>query len=112
MSNGASRAGWVIVIPAVVLLAWLAGGSILAPRGQGRFGRLVGGQHGVPLAAKGEQSAENDRVPAIVDRMDDPRLTSLRNAADSWRKADARRRLVVDQVCLVPDLPTFLEAIA
>ena len=44
--------------------------------------------------------------------MDDPRLSSLRSAAESWRKSAAPRRLVVDQVCLVPDLPTFLEAIA
>ena len=112
MSKSASRAGWAIVIPAVVLVAWLAASSFLARRGQVRFGGLLGGQHGVPIWAEGEQTAENGRAPATVERLDDPRLSSLRDAADSWRKADGRGRLVVDQVWLVPDLPTFLEAIA
>ncbi len=112
MSKRVSRAGWAIVIPAVLLGAWLAGSSILARRGQVRLGSLLGGQFGVSLGAEGEPGSENDRGPAVVERMDDPRLSALRKAADSWRKADTRSRLVVDQVWLVPDLPTFLEAIA
>jgi len=39
-------------------------------------------------------------------------LSSLRRAADSWRQLLEQRRLVIDQVCLVPDVSSFLEAIA
>jgi hypothetical protein len=42
----------------------------------------------------------------------DPRLAPLRRAAESWRRSTGPRRVVVDQVCLVPDVPSFFEAIA
>ena len=42
----------------------------------------------------------------------DPRLEPTRKAAASWESRPGPDRVVVDQVCLVPDLPTFLEAIA
>jgi len=44
--------------------------------------------------------------------LDDSRLESLRVAADAWRHSTGPRRRVVDQVCLVPDVPSFLEAIS
>lgn len=49
--------------------------------------------------------------PASPGSLFDPRLGELRKATVAW---DARRpeRQVIDQICLVPDLPTFLEAIA
>ena len=42
----------------------------------------------------------------------DPRLEPLRRAAAGWRQSAGPRRVVVDQVCLVPDVPSFFEAIA
>jgi hypothetical protein len=42
----------------------------------------------------------------------DGRFDELRRAAASWEKRPGPERAVVDMVCLVPDVPTFLEAIA
>ena len=42
----------------------------------------------------------------------DPRLEALRRASTGWERREGLDRAVVDQVCLVPDFPTFLEAIA
>ncbi|AGA30719.1 hypothetical protein [Singulisphaera acidiphila] len=39
-------------------------------------------------------------------------IDELRTASASWKKQAGPKRLVVDQVCLVPDFATFLEAIA
>jgi len=44
--------------------------------------------------------------------LDDPRLADLREASVRWRRFQGPRRRVVDQVCLVPDVPTFLAAVA
>src|SRR5829696_420935 len=41
-----------------------------------------------------------------------PYLDELRRASAEWRRRAGPERAVIDQVCLVPDLPTFLEAIA
>ncbi len=50
--------------------------------------------------------------PYLPARAADPRLIPLRHAGETWRAAAGPRRVVVDQLCLVPDVPTFLEAIA
>ncbi len=42
----------------------------------------------------------------------DERLKELRQAAATWATRRGPTRQVIDQVCLVPDLPTFLDAIA
>jgi hypothetical protein len=42
----------------------------------------------------------------------DPRLAEIRRASVSWATRTGPDRRVVDLVCLVPDLATFLEAIA
>ncbi len=44
--------------------------------------------------------------------LNDSRLEPLRLASASWELRSGPERRVVDQVCLVPDLPTFLQAIA
>ena len=112
MTMRGSRAGWAIVVPALVFGAWVAGSSLLARRAQLRMGNLIGGRYGAPAAGRSEKPVGKDELPAVAERMDDVRLSSLRGAARSWRKTVAPRRLVVDQVCLVSDLPAFLEAIA
>ncbi len=43
---------------------------------------------------------------------DDLGLGKLKNAAAGWSRSLGPARTVIDQVCLVPDVPTFLEAIA
>ena len=112
MIRSGSRAGWAIVIPALLLGTWVVGSSMLARRARIRIGGLLSGQHGSPVVGRGETTGEKNELSAIVERMDDARLSSLRTAAESWRTSLAPRRLVVDQVCLVSDLPSFLDAIA
>ena len=55
------------------------------------------------------------RPRPAVDRpssLQDPRLEVIRLASASWELRSGPRRKVVDQVCLVPDLATFFEALA
>jgi hypothetical protein len=104
--------GWSIAIPAILLVTWVVGSGTLARRGEVRIGRLIGGKGATARAAERDQPAGKVGGLAFVEHMDDPRLSTLRSAAESWRKSAAPRRVVVDQVCLVSDLPTFLEAIA
>jgi len=94
----------MIAIPALILAVWLLAVAIVALRGRGLGKYWLGGDRA--------QSAVIDLVRAAPVRLDDPRLRSLRHAADSWRQALGPRRMVIDQVCLVPDVPSFLEAIA
>lgn len=46
-----------------------------------------------------------------VESLFDPKLAEVRLAAGTWNAREPERT-VLDQVCLVPDLPTFLDAIA
>jgi hypothetical protein len=80
-------------------LTWLAARAALggARPMASRAGRGAGGGRSLPY------------LPAVAI---DPRLASLRHVAETWERRSGPRRLVVDQVCLVPDVPSFLEAIA
>ncbi|HEY2159342.1 MAG TPA: hypothetical protein VGH33_27195, partial [Isosphaeraceae bacterium] len=42
----------------------------------------------------------------------DPRLAELRRASAAWQLRGGPARRVIDQVCLVPDVATFYEALA
>ncbi len=64
---------------------------------------------GGPLAAAARSAGAGPSAPVALD---DPRLKSLRLAADAWRRSTGPRRRVIDQVCLVPDVSSFLEAIS
>ena len=59
----------------------------------------------------GRRSRAPER-PFLPTNAGDRRLDPLRRAAESWRQATGPVRVVVDQVCLVPDVPSFFEAIA
>ncbi len=48
---------------------------------------------------------------ALVNSVLDPRIEPLLRAADRWRKSRGPERRIVDQVYLVPDVPSFFEAI-
>jgi hypothetical protein len=112
MTRSGSRAGWWIVIPAILLAGWVVGSAMLARRGEVRIGRLIGSKGLATPETENADRAGKNLASAIVEHMDDPRLGKLRQAAEGWRRSAASRRVVVDQVCLVSDLPTFLEAIA
>ncbi|SIO16244.1 hypothetical protein SAMN05444166_2771 [Singulisphaera sp. GP187] len=59
----------------------------------------------IPAVTLGQApNSFNGRPPNGIDE--------LRTAASRWQKRPGPNRLVVDQVCLVPDFATFLEAIA
>lgn len=73
------------------------------PRSMGRP------EPGDPTWAAVYGTAERPVLPALAA---DPRLIPLRRAGETWRLAAGPRRTVVDQVCLVPDVPSFFEAIA
>ncbi len=55
---------------------------------------------------------QGEAFPPPARSLFDERLAQLRIASVAWDNRLGPRRQVVDQVCLVPDLPTFLEAIA
>jgi hypothetical protein len=112
MIRTGARAGWAIVIPAILLGTWFLGSSMLARRARVGVRGLLGGQHGATAAGRGASTGTKPELPLPAERLDDARLGSLRTAIESWRETSAPRRVVVDQVCLVRDLPTFLEAIA
>ena len=56
MIRSSSRAGWAIVIPAILLGIWVVGSSMLARRAQVRVGGLLSGQQcGSPVAGNGPE---------------------------------------------------------
>src|SRR5262249_1898019 len=63
-----------------------------------------------PVASYGP-AATKSILPGQA-RFGDPSLDLLRPAVETWRQSTGPRRVVIDQVCLVPDLPAFFEAIA
>jgi hypothetical protein len=119
MGSRAPRAWWPFALfsllfgfglASVVTLAWLDKG-----RGRSRLdgAREDGLSHQITHASDDDIGIAQmeDQRRALV-RLDDPRLESLRTAADLWRRSAGPRRRVINQVCLVPDVPAFLEAIA
>src|SRR5262245_46992891 len=51
-------------------------------------------------------------ISAGPPRPGDARRVSIRQAAETWRRSMGPRRVVIDQVCLVHDVSSFLEAIS
>jgi hypothetical protein len=130
MSFRRLRPRWSIALAARALCALVAVVTFLAWRGrdqkqapaEGAPGAAIQGRASTSFASESplaEMKTPPDRPSApetLAVRpgptgLDDPRLTSLRVAAESWRRFTGPRRLVVDQVCLVDDVPSFLEAI-
>ena len=111
MGMRGGRAGWGFAIPVFLLGLWIVAVSVVVWRGLGpRGSRIV--YHLVRMIGGAMPGADTDGLPAGPTRLDDPRLATLRNAAESWRRKTGPKRQVVDQVCLVPDEVAFLEAIA
>jgi hypothetical protein len=98
-----------VAIPALVLAAWLVTTVAIVWRTHHR----VAQRGRVEEVARGhEQPAAFDDVNHGPTWLDDERLRPLREAVGHWRQSLNPNRVVVDQVCLVPDVPAFLEAIA
>ena len=130
MRHLGSRARWVTLLSAVLLATSFVGLTVRF----GRWHRLAGNPR---VGISGRSAADPDRPgvisqesqqrreaierpgatgvglsPSVPTSYGDPRFESLRQAAMTWRYSTGPRRLVVDQVCLVPDVPSFFEAIA
>src|SRR4051794_29771308 len=63
---------------------------------------------GLPTTARAQPPAAIAAPVSPLSRSPD----EIRRASTSWERRPGPERRVVDQVCLVPDVPTFLEAIA
>jgi hypothetical protein len=75
--------------------------------------RLLPATTAVLLAAALAGMARGQAVPVQpASSSHDPRLAELRRAAAQWQLRGGPARRVVDQVCLVPDVATFYEALA
>jgi len=57
-------------------------------------------------------SADAPRTDERTSTLMDPRFREIRLASVAWQSRDTARREVADVLCLVPDVPTFLEALA
>jgi hypothetical protein len=106
------RIGWTLLPSGLLLVVWLIGLALVLWRGW-KDARLGAGAGHDPSTG----TVANRRLMELTSAptgLNDPRLNSLREAAESWRKSAARERerRVIDQVCLVPDVPSFLEALA
>ena len=112
MSKRESRAGWKISISALVLVLWMVGASMVAWRGLGQKRTRISNRLARIFTGRAHEPADYEVIPVGPTRWDDPRLSALRLAASSWQRSAGPRRVVVDQVCLVPDVPAFFEAIA
>ncbi len=113
MGSRKSGAWWPIALFALVFGFGLVSVATLAWLGKGRS------RSGVSSSRDASSRYQYERNPDELQELsgpplglDDPRLESLRQAARSWRRSAGPRRLVIDQVCLVPDVRAFLEAIA
>ncbi|WP_435021950.1 hypothetical protein TA3x_002648 [Tundrisphaera sp. TA3] len=68
---------------------------------------------GVGADPAADQGPAQPPTPAAMPTsLRDPSLETLRQAGVAWEIRTGPERTVVDQVCLVPDVPTFLEVIA
>lgn len=65
-----------------------------------------------PLALSWAPARDAPEAPPPPRTLFDERLAELRRASVSWMNRPGPRRRVVDQVCLVPDVATFLRAVA
>jgi hypothetical protein len=112
MKGQTTRAGWMIAIPALILAAWLAGASVVVWQGLGRNKSRITNHLVRLISGRGRQADNSTPAETGPAEMSDPRLLGLRQAAEAWKRSIRSRRVVVDQVCLVPDVTTFFEAIA
>ncbi len=134
MRDRGSRAGWLTLLLAALLVGGLMGLTILFGRLHRRIGNPLKGPAARPPAdpdrgGAGSEGGRNrpdatffpgtgsiaaglQRLPAEPRTWNDPRLEPIRQAALTWQRSRGPGRMVVDQVCLVPDVPSFFEAIA
>ena len=78
------------------------------------FGRLLRGFFALSLLAVGSDPtiAQGNKPPDPPATLFDTRLNDLRIASIAWKARVIPKRQVLDVVCLVPDVPTFFDAIS
>ncbi len=103
MSHRNSRPVRPMLIPGALLAICLVGVATVLWRAHHRGGLSAG---------DGVVARSLDELMLGPTRLDDPRLRWLRDAVGHWQQSLAGTRVVVDQVCLVPDVPAFLDAIS
>jgi hypothetical protein len=110
MRSRGSRIGHPIWPSTLILGTWLLGLSVVVWRSWGHSERwLAVGHNRRSAALRPARSGDQASAPSGLD---DPRLRPLREAAEIWRRSTAPSRRVIDQVCLVSDVPSFLEALS
>jgi hypothetical protein len=112
MSNRRARSGWTITISALVLAVWVGGVGAVAWRGLGRDRTRISNRIARIFGGRPQEPDHPEAAYTGPLQLSDLRLSSLRQAAESWQRSAGPRRRAVDQVCLVPDAAAFLEAIA
>ena len=112
MRNRGSRSGPMITISALVLAMWVVGLAVVGWRGLGLNRSKIRDRLSRIFTDRALRTGAAEAGFAGPLHLDDSRLASLRLAADSWKQMARPKRQVVDQVCLVPDVSAFLEAIA
>ncbi len=112
MSHRGSRKVGLITITSLVLAAWVCGVGTVAWRGLGRDRSRITNRLSRIVAGRAPRSDSAEAAYNGPLELSDHRLSSLRLAADSWQRSTGPRRRAVDQVCLVPDMAAFLEAIS
>src|SRR4051794_6090151 len=102
--SGSSRVLARFMAPGLLLFCAPSGPAVAqAPRAQEAAGAQTKVQDAAAALAKAKEAAQ-----ALFLQ----NLQELGRASAGWGQRAGPERQVVDQVCLVPDLPTFLEAIA
>ncbi len=110
MERHRPRIGWPLVPSGLMLGIWVVGLFFVLWRGSAKSGPgAADSRNGRAAAAN---SGRVSKPPSAPVDFDDPRLKSLRRAAETWRRSIGKTRRVIDQVCLVPDVSSFLDAIA
>ena len=71
---------------------------------------LIAGAFGLAVGFRAARSAPSAPQPAALP--DWSALGTVRKAAPAWKARTGPKRQVVDVVCLAPDLPTYLTAVA
>ena len=112
MTNRGSGTGWMIATSALVLAVWMGGIGTVVWRGLGRDQSRIRNRLARIFGGPAQQIEDAEATYTGPLNLSDSRLTTLRLAADSWQRSAGPTRRAVDQVCLVPDVPAFLEAIA
>ncbi len=108
-----SRPGWLTLSLALILTLGLVGLTGLLGRWLKPGPNRPGGPSVVSVPGPDGEAARSERAEARRDETDEADfLERFQRAILTWRQSSGPHRFVIDQVCLVPDVPSFFEAIS